>query len=315
MRILIYGAGVLGSYLAHVLVRGGNDVTVLARGRRAEELERDGIVIRHHIQRKTTMDYVRVIDQLAENDMYDLIFVVMKYTDFPSVLPILARNQSRNILLVGNNTDAHQMEEYLQAHSDTPKHIAFGFQVSGGRREEDRVVAVRFNHGQMVLGGLNGEIPFRAVIDQAFAKTKYKLTYHDQMDAWLKNHIIPILGLNIATHIHAGQMNKIARDTNLLRVVIEAMDEGFRVLEALGYPLIPAKQAKLIRNRKYMMLVLLKIYHYLPVSRMIDGNYSELEALSRVFTDWKRQANIPTPSWDQLQQLQKDSQGAAGTAH
>jgi 2-dehydropantoate 2-reductase len=29
MRVLIYGAGVLGSYLAHALVRGGNDVTIL----------------------------------------------------------------------------------------------------------------------------------------------------------------------------------------------------------------------------------------------------------------------------------------------
>lgn len=40
----------------------------------------------------------------------DLIFVVMKYTDFPAILPILAKNRSRNILLVGNNTDADQME-------------------------------------------------------------------------------------------------------------------------------------------------------------------------------------------------------------
>jgi len=30
MKILVYGAGVLGSYLAHVLVRGGNDVFLLA---------------------------------------------------------------------------------------------------------------------------------------------------------------------------------------------------------------------------------------------------------------------------------------------
>lgn len=102
------GAGVLGSYLAHVLVRGGNDVTALARGRRTEELKRDGIVIL--IQRKTTVDRTHVIESLAENDTYDLIFVVMKYTDFPAILPILAKNRSRNILLVGNNTDADQME-------------------------------------------------------------------------------------------------------------------------------------------------------------------------------------------------------------
>ncbi|WP_259445696.1 ketopantoate reductase family protein [Paenibacillus lautus] len=91
-----------------MLVRGGNDVTALARGRRTEELKRDGIVIL--IQRKTTVDRTHVIESLAENDTYDLIFVVMKYTDFPAILPILAKNRSRNILLVGNNTDADQME-------------------------------------------------------------------------------------------------------------------------------------------------------------------------------------------------------------
>ena len=43
MKILIYGAGVLGSYLAHVLVRADNDVTLLARGTRLEELREQGL--------------------------------------------------------------------------------------------------------------------------------------------------------------------------------------------------------------------------------------------------------------------------------
>ncbi len=61
MRVLVYGSGVIGSYLVHVLVRGGNDVTVLARGKRAEELEKEGLFIRHYFQRKTTVDPVSVI--------------------------------------------------------------------------------------------------------------------------------------------------------------------------------------------------------------------------------------------------------------
>ncbi|MGC6589051.1 ketopantoate reductase family protein [Paenibacillus sp. Dod16] len=77
------GAGVLGSYLAHVLVRGGNDVTALARGRRTEELERDGIVIRHHIQRKTTVDRTHVIESLAENDTYGSHFCSDEIYRFP----------------------------------------------------------------------------------------------------------------------------------------------------------------------------------------------------------------------------------------
>lgn len=302
MKVLIYGAGVLGSHLAHALIRGGNEVTILARGERAEELERDGLVIRHYFQLKTSVDPVRVIRRLEPEDIYDLIFVVMKFTDFPSVLPILAENRSSNMVIVGNNTNARDMQAYLQENSTTRKNIAFGFQISAGRREPGgRIVSVRAGVG-MVIGGLDGPIPFQALLDQAFAKTKYKLIYHDNIDAWLKNHIIPILAINYGNFIYNGQMKKIAGDTGLLRQMVAAMDEGFRVLEALGIPLVPAKQAKLIRNHPALLRFFLKIYHLLPVSRMVDGSPHELAALGGVFREWRHRAGIPTLAWDLLEE-------------
>ncbi|UMV45623.1 ketopantoate reductase family protein [Paenibacillus macerans] len=302
MRVLVYGAGVLGSYLAHVLVRGGNQVTVLARGKRAEELERDGLVIRHYFQRKTTVDQVRVIRALEAADIYDLIFVVMKYSDFPAVLPILAANRSSNIIIVGNNTDARDMQNYLKEHSNTPKDIAFGFQLSAGSRENGQTVCIRGGGGQMVLGGLDGPIPFKADLDLAFANVKYKLIYHDNIDAWLKNHIVPILALNYPVIFHERRMKKIAGDGKLLRQIIAAMDEGFRVLEAQGYPLVPAGQASFIRKHPTLMRLLLKIYHLLPASRLVDGSAYEIAALSSVFREWKNRSNVSTPSWDILEE-------------
>lgn len=301
MRVLVYGAGVIGSYLTHVLERGGNDVTILARGKRAEELEKEGLVIRHYFQRKTTVDRIRVIRTLDTDDNYDLIFVVMKYTDFSAVLPILANNKSRNIVIIGNNTNAHDMQNYLNEHSDIPKNIAFGFQTSAGSRENGRIVCIRGGGGQMVLGGLEGPIPFKADLDQVFSKTKYKLVYHEYIDAWLKNHIMPIIALNFVTVIHERQMKKIARDDKLLRQMIAAMDEGFRVLEALGYPLTPAAQASLIRKRPALMRLAMKIYHILPISRLVDGSIGEIVALGRVFHLWKEQTRVPTPHWDALE--------------
>lgn len=54
MKILVYGAGVIGCYLTHVLCAAGNNVTLLARGSWRETLERDGLTIVHHLQKKTT---------------------------------------------------------------------------------------------------------------------------------------------------------------------------------------------------------------------------------------------------------------------
>ncbi len=100
MRILIYGAGIQGSYLAHSLMKGDNQVTLLARGKRKEELLSDGVVLYHRLQRKLTKDNIRVIEKLRPEDKYDLIFVTMKYSDFPAIIEPLAKNCSQTILFL-----------------------------------------------------------------------------------------------------------------------------------------------------------------------------------------------------------------------
>lgn len=300
MKILVYGAGVLGSQLAHVLVRGGNDVTVLARGKRAEELEKDGIVIRHIFQFRTTVDPVRVARTLEVDDQYDLIFVVMKYNDFSSVLPILADNQSSNIVIVGNNADARSMQTYLEEHSSMGKQVAFGFQVSGGKREKDRMISVGGGSGQMVIGSLDGEIGFKPLLDQAFQHVKYKLNVLSDIDAWLKSHIVPILMLNAVSFNEMREMKKLDGNKQQLVHMIEAMDEGFGVLEAMGISVTPEIQARLIRKHKRMLYLLLKIYSLLPMHKLFTGAFGEIEALSHAFTDWKKTTGTPTPHWDVL---------------
>ena len=52
MRILVYGAGVLGCELAHVLMQNKkNVVTLLARGEWKEMIDQKGLAIRHWVQR------------------------------------------------------------------------------------------------------------------------------------------------------------------------------------------------------------------------------------------------------------------------
>ena len=46
MKILVYGAGVLGCNLARNLLRAGKDVTLLARGNWAAEIRRNGLRIK-----------------------------------------------------------------------------------------------------------------------------------------------------------------------------------------------------------------------------------------------------------------------------
>ena len=45
MKTVVFGAGSLGCYLAHALVKAGNDVTVVARGAWGETIAKNGITI------------------------------------------------------------------------------------------------------------------------------------------------------------------------------------------------------------------------------------------------------------------------------
>lgn len=301
MNILVYGAGVQGSYLAHVLVKGGHDVTVLARGKRAEELEKEGLVIRHYLQRKTTVDRVRVIRRLKSGDAYDLIFVMMKYSDFGAVLPILAENVSRHIVMVGNNMDTYAMQDYLSKHGQSPKQVAFGFQATAGTRTDGRFICIRGGHGQMIIGGLNSPIPFRSLLEQAFKRTKYKLNYHDQIDAWLKNHMVLVVPMNMVILFHGFQMKQVVRDVKRLRQLVAAMGEGFHVLDSLGYPLTPVGQASWIIRYPRLVRWALKLFFLLPISRLIDGTDVELNALNYTFAELRTRSDVPTPNWDALE--------------
>lgn len=54
MKILVCGSGVIGSLLIHVLSQNGNEVTVLARGKRREELEKYGLRTKFHGKMSST---------------------------------------------------------------------------------------------------------------------------------------------------------------------------------------------------------------------------------------------------------------------
>ena len=104
MRILVYGAGVLGCELAHVLMQNKkNVVTLLARGEWKEMIDQKGLVIRHWVQRKTTTERIKTVDALAPDDYYDLVFVVVQAGQLPDVLPVLKANKSQYFVFVGNN--------------------------------------------------------------------------------------------------------------------------------------------------------------------------------------------------------------------
>ena len=73
MKILVYGAGVLGCNLARNLLRAGKDVTLLARGKWAEEIRKNGLRIKDKFSPRVSISRIPVVTELAPDAQYDVI--------------------------------------------------------------------------------------------------------------------------------------------------------------------------------------------------------------------------------------------------
>lgn len=137
MKILVYGAGVLGCNLARNLLRAGKNVTLLARGNWAAEIKRNGLRIKDKFSLRTSVSRIPVVTELAPDAMYDVIFVVLRYTQLDSALDTLRANRTKNIVFVGNNVQTKALAAALPE-----KNVLFAFALSAGHREADRVVSI-----------------------------------------------------------------------------------------------------------------------------------------------------------------------------
>ena len=137
MRILVFGAGVLGCNLANDLFRAGKNVTLLARGKWAEEIQKNGLRIKNKFSPRMSVSRVPVVTELKADDACDVIFVVMLYTQLDSVIDMLRSNKTKNIVFVGNNVSARSLAASL-----LDKNVLFAFTLSVGHRESDHVASI-----------------------------------------------------------------------------------------------------------------------------------------------------------------------------
>ena len=133
MKILVYGAGVLGCNLARNLFRAGKNVTLLARGKGTEEIKKNGLRIKDKFSPRVSLSRIPVTTELKPEAPYDVIFVVMRYTQLDTIMDTLRASRTKNIIFVGNNVRAEATaaalpeKNVLFVQSHVPAHAQLGW--------------------------------------------------------------------------------------------------------------------------------------------------------------------------------------------
>lgn len=306
MKFLIYGAGVIGSILAGKLLKAGYDVTVLARGKRFNELKEKGVLLKGTYSDKTGCCPVRVIDRLEPGDLYDYILVAMQKTQVDAVLPDLSKNKSPNLVFMVNNCLGYDS----WAKAVGAKRLMLGFPSAGGERR-DGVVTYFIGRGLIRLfqtttfAEYRGERSARLkLLVYAFSKAGVPSVTVSDMDAWQKTHVSIVTAIGNALYKHGCDNYELSKSKEDLMLMASGIKEGFRVLKRNGIAVTPGK----LWYFKLPDRMLAFVFRFIMNTKMAEITMAkhtiaardEMRVLQADFDCLVRRSGLPTPHIDQL---------------
>ena len=295
MRILIIGAGVLGSNLAYSIKK-GNDITILARNKTYENLKNNGLIIKHKLGKKS-VDHFNVIDKLEENDIYDVIFVVSRFSSLDSIVKIIEKNKSKNIVFVGNNMNA---EKYMNIKD---KNILFAFFMDAGKKYDGYIDSICLN--KIEIGRTDGKDISNEFIKSIFKETKIKVTIENKMNDYLKTHACAVLPLVFASYKVDGNLKLLKKDKEYSLLIMDAIIEGYDVLKKLGYEILPKGEYENCVNKKEKCAFIYRFMFSNFIGKMCISDHAmsareEFILLDNEFEKLKKKSKLETKVYDKL---------------
>ena len=297
---MVFGAGVLGCNLARNLFRAGKDVTLLARGRWAEEIRTNGLRIKDKFSFRMSVSRIPVVTELKPEDRYDVIFAVLRYTQLGTILETLRENQTKNIVFVGNNVRAEALA------ADLPeKNVLFAFASSAGHRERDHVASVDLK--KITIGQLASAPSNEALIGRIFGGTKYKVAYELNMGDYLLCHAAFVLPAAFACYKTDGDLKKLKGNTAYLSRMIDANIEGYRAIRSAGHTILPKEdtdfESAAYRKTclRFFKLICATSLGKICVSDHAMNAVDEMSALDRDLKRFFEEAGADDPVWQALE--------------
>ena len=303
MRILVFGAGPLGSVLAARLHQGGRDVTLLARGERLVQLRQHGVILKSWTSKEEETVQVPLVEKLDSQNYFDLVLVVMRKNKALAALPILAANCSANFLFLMNS--AAGPEALIDALGK--ERVLTGFAGIAGFMEEHKVVYINAEAerpAEILLGEPDGTVTSRVQLVAAelekgnFLKTRIS----EAMDAWSKCHVA-LLFPALATSLYlCGNDNyRMANTRDAILLAWRGIKEGFRVLKKLNIPVQPPALKKFLWLPEPIMVAFLRKLLNNPrmevgMVRHAAAIRDEIQQLNNEFLELAESSGVFTPT-------------------
>ncbi len=237
MKILVYGAGVIGSLYGARLQEGGHHVTVLARGVRLADIRLHGLVLEEVTTGTQSITQVATTERLGIEDRYDVVLITVRRDQLAGVMAELIANRHVPVFLFMLNNPLGSAELAKALGSDR---VLLGFPGAGGTRAGHIVRYAMIAQQPTTLGEPSGRRTQRlSSIVKAFRDSGFRTRTDRNMDAWLKAHAFLVTAITGAIYLADGDCRRLSGDSTVLRLMTNGVREGFAVVRALGLTVTP----------------------------------------------------------------------------
>ncbi len=237
MKVLMFGAGVLGSLYAARLQESGADVTLAARGKRYQDLKQHGVVLENFLTGKQTVTQVRVVEGMPEEEHFDLCVMLVQYNQLKDAAEAVSKNKNISTVLV--------MANYLKGLDEIERILGYGRMMLGhvnAGGERDGHVVKYMTAEYMTMGELNGRKSRRLLqAVELFKQAGFPVKTCSNMDAWKRHHLALLTPMSNALYLNDINNYKLAKNKEDIKRSVIGARETMKALQAKGFPIYPKK--------------------------------------------------------------------------
>ncbi|MDR4498836.1 MAG: ketopantoate reductase family protein [Candidatus Scalindua sp.] len=231
MKILVIGTGAVGGYFGGMLVKGGEDVTFVARGEYLESLKTRGLKIRSHEGDLSLK--IHAVENPEKAGKVDLILMCVKAYDTKASTLQCMRN-------IGNNTVVLSLQNGVE-NEDVIGKIVGREKVLGGvvliaSELNERWEILHYYSGKIIMGELDGKISDRArKISDVFSRANIPCSLSRDIQKKLWEKLVWNAGFNSVSTITRSTLQEMFECLETKALIRLTMEEVVTVARGVGH--------------------------------------------------------------------------------
>lgn len=295
MRILVFGAGAIGSVLGGLLAKGGHDVTLLGRPWHLDVVRRNGLMItglwgEHHVRVAAAIRP----EEIVKPRELDWAFVCVKAYDTKGAARTLAGLIGPATLVCAFQNGLGNYEALLQ-HLPAER-VALGRVIFGAELEPGRV-RVTVCADEVLIGAPDPRFPreqaarLAAALQESGVPARATATILTAL--WAKVlYNCALNGLSTLLEVPYGKLPEHPAAERMMRAVIE---EAYRVAKARGIPLEPATASAYLELLFGRLIPDTAAHRPSMLQDLERGRRTEIEAMNGAIVRLAQEAGLAAP--------------------